>query len=309
MKKAKPFIKWAGGKSRLLPALSRHFPPRGETGRYFEPFLGGAALFFHLEHPHSFLSDTNRDLVELYQVVQQNVEELIEALKVHKNERGYFYQVRSQDPAILTPVQRAARLIYLNKTCFNGLYRVNSRGQFNVPFGKYKNPAICDADGLRAASGALQSADISIRDFESVLEQAQPGDFIYFDPPYHPINKTSSFTSYTAGKFGEEEQRRLAAVYAQLVDRGCFVMLSNSDTPLIRKLYGGFHIHEIQASRAINSKPEGRGKITELLIVNYPIASSSTASSKEAGFSHILLDAGLDMGSRIHDSYKENRNE
>ena len=258
-----------GGKSSLLPVLSRHFPPREDTGRYFEPFLGGAAVFFHLEHPRSFLSDSNRDLVELYRVVQRDVEGLIESLRIHKNERDYFYQIRSQDPSALTPAQRAARLIYLNKTCFNGLYRVNSRGKFNVPFGRYKNPAICDVVGLRAASRALAPADISGGGFETMLEKAQPGDFIYFDPPYHPINKTSSFTSYTSGKFGEEEQRRLAAVYAQLAGRGCFVMLSNSDTPLIRELYTNFHIHEIQANRAINSKPGGRGKITELLIVNY----------------------------------------
>jgi DNA adenine methylase len=282
MKKAKPFIKWAGGKSRLLPTLSRHFPPREEIGRYFEPFLGGAAVFFHLEHPHSFLSDSNRDLVELYQVVQQDVEGLIGILQNHKNEREYFYQIRSQDPATLTSVQRAARLIYLNKTCFNGLYRVNSRGKFNVPFGRYKNPAICDVDGLRAASRALQRADVFIGGFESILGRADRGDFIYFDPPYQPINRTSSFTSYTSVKFGEEDQRRLADVFTQLAERGCFVMLSNSDTPLIRKLYLDFHIHKIKANRAINSKPEGRGKITELLILNYNhIPSRSTSCRTE----------------------------
>lgn len=269
MQKARPFIKWAGGKSRLMPEIAIRFPPRDEIGGYFEPFLGGAAVFFHLNHPRSFLSDGNCDLVELYQVVQQNVEELIEALKIHKNERDYYYKIRSQNPSELTRVTRAARLIFLNKTCFNGLYRVNSKGQFNVPFGRHKNPAICDADGLHAASMALQQAEISSGDFESVLGRVQPKDFIYFDPPYHPLNRSSSFTSYTSGRFGEEEQRRLAETYRQLAARGCFVMLSNSDTPLIRELYRDFHIHEIQASRAINSKPEGRGKITELLIINY----------------------------------------
>jgi DNA adenine methylase len=268
MEKAKPFIKWAGGKSQLLPALSIHFPPREKIVRYFEPFLGGAAVFFHLGHARSFLSDSNRDLVELYQVVRQDVEDLIEALRHHINEREYFYNIRSQDPATLTPVQRAARLIYLNKTCFNGLYRVNSRGQFNVPFGRHKNPTICDADGLRAASTALQSADITLGDFETVSECAGRGDFVYFDPPYHPLNKSSSFTSYTAGRFDEVEQRRLAHTFRQLTDRGCFVVMSNSDTPLIRELYADFCMHEIQANRAINSKPGGRGKITELLIVN-----------------------------------------
>ena len=238
-------------------------------GKYFEPFLGGAAVFFHLNHPQSFLSDSNRELVELYQVVKDEVEGLIEVLQIHKYERAYYYRVRSQNPLILTPVERAARLIYLNKTCFNGLYRVNSKGQFNVPFGRYKNPTICDPEGLRAASRALSQADISIGDFESILGKAEKGDFVYFDPPYHPITKTSSFTSYTAGNFGEPEQRRLAEVYARLAERGCYVMLSNSDTPLIRELYCRFRINEIRANRAINSKPERRGKITELLIVNY----------------------------------------
>lgn len=267
--KARPFIKWAGGKSQLLPDMSKLFPPKEQIGRYFESFLGGAAVFFYLQHPKSFLSDSNNELVELYKVVQQNVEELIKALKVHKNELNYFYEIRALSPSDLTPVQRAARFIYLNKTCFNGLYRVNSKGEFNVPFGKYKNPNICDVEGLRAASLALQHAKITTQDFESVLSRTRPTDFIYFDPPYHPINKTSSFTSYTSDKFSDDEQRRLACVYKELANRGCFVMLSNSDTPLIRELYKDFNIYEIQASRAINSKPEGRGKITELLIINY----------------------------------------
>jgi DNA adenine methylase len=267
--KAKPFIKWAGGKSQLLPAMLPHFPPLPRIGRYFEPFMGGAAVFFAVQHRQSFLSDSNLALVELYQVVQRQVEELIQALKIHRNERAYFYEVRAQSPAGLSPAQRAARLIYLNKTCYNGLYRVNSRGQFNVPFGRHKNPTICDGDGLRAASRALRCADISHRNFGSILKHAEPRDFIYFDPPYHPLNKTSSFTSYTSDKFGESEQRRLAEVFAELARRGCYVMLSNSDMPLIRELYRDFIIHEIQAGRAINSKTQGRGKITELLIVNY----------------------------------------
>ena len=258
-----------------MPALSRHFPPGGDIGKYFEPFLGGAAMFFHLHHPKSFLSDSNRELVELYQVVKQEVEGLIEALRVHKNERTHYYRVRSQNPLTLTAVQRAARLIYLNKTCFNGLYRVNSKGQFNVPFGRHKNPTICDANGLRAASKVLQLADISIGDFESVLGKAKRGDLVYFDPPYHPMTQTSNFTSYTTGKFDEAEQRRLAVVYDELAERGCYVMLSNSDTPLIRELYCKFNINEIRANRAINSKPERRGKITELLIVNYNHSSPS----------------------------------
>ncbi len=267
--KAKPFIKWAGGKSQLLPQMSKLFPPKDQINRYFEPFLGGGAVFFHLQHPKSYLSDTNNKLIELYEIVKNNVEDLIKALRKHKNEHDYFYEVRSQKPAALSPVERAARLIYLNKTCFNGLYRENSKGEFNVPFGKYKNPAICDAEGLRAASMALKNAKISQGEFHSVLGKAKTTDFIYFDPPYQPLNKTSSFTSYTANGFGETEQIELANVYRELSDRGCFVMLSNSDTPLIRELYKDFCINEIQASRAINSKAEGRGKITELLVINY----------------------------------------
>ncbi|RJP47946.1 MAG: DNA adenine methylase [Anaerolineaceae bacterium] len=267
--KAKPFIKWAGGKAQLLPQMSNLFPPKDQIGRYFEPFLGGGAVFFHLQPPKSFLSDSNHDLVELYQAVKNNVEELIHALKPHKNEPDYFYEVRAQKPAALSQIQKAARFIYLNKTCFNGLYRVNSKGEFNVPFGKYKNPAICDAEGLRAASMALKHATITNADYQSVLDKARPTDFIYFDPPYHPLSKTSSFTSYTSDRFGEGEQKELANVYRELANRGCFVMLSNSDTPLIREIYKDFNIYEIQATRAINSKPEGRGKITELLIINY----------------------------------------
>lgn len=267
--KAKPFIKWAGGKSQLLPKLSGLLPNKSQIERYFEPFLGGAALFFYLQHPKSILSDSNAELVELYKAVQKNVEELICALKIHKNEHDYFYKIRAQSLSELSPIQRAARFIYLNKTCFNGLYRVNSSGQFNVPFGRYKNPLISDADGLRAASLALKNAHIVHNGFESVLSQAKTTDFIYFDPPYDPITKTSSFTSYTAAKFGEEEQTHLANVYKELTDRGCMVMLSNSDTPLIRELYKDFDIKEVQASRAINSNPNGRGKITELLIINY----------------------------------------
>lgn len=267
--KAKPFIKWAGGKSQLLPTISKYLPKKEQIGRYFEPFLGGAALFFHLQHPNSFLSDSNAELVELYKVVQENVEELIRALKVHKNEHDYFYKIRSQFPSDLSPIQRAARFMYLNKTCFNGLYRVNSNGQFNVPFGKYKNPLISNPEGLRAASLALKNTKILNHSFESILSRAKTTDFIYFDPPYDPLTKTSSFTSYTVDKFGEEEQTRLANVYKELTDRGCMAMLSNSDTPLIRELYKDFDIKEIQASRAINSNPNGRGKITELLIINY----------------------------------------
>ena len=267
--KVSPFIKWAGGKRRLIPTLKEYMPPKEQINRYFEPFLGGGALFFHLQHKNSILSDANQELIELYKIVKDNVEDLIRVLKVHKNDKDYFYEVRAQEKENLTPVQRAARFIFLNKTCFNGLYRVNSKGKFNVPFGKYKNPKICDEEGLRSASMVLKKTTVQNVDFEKVAKEANTTDFIYFDPPYQPLSETSSFTSYTAKKFDEAEQKRLAKTYATLAEKGCFVMLSNSDTPLIRELYKDFYIHEVQASRAINRNGDGRGKITELLVINY----------------------------------------
>jgi len=266
---AAPFIKWAGGKRRLIPAYAPYFPSMEEIQRYFEPFLGGGAVFFHLQPFNSFLSDSNQRLVELYQIVRDEVEDLITALKKHENEKKYYYQVRKQNPQMLSPVERAARFIFLNKTCYNGLYRVNRKGRFNVPFGNYKKPLIRDEEGLRAASLALQNAQIKKADFEEALAPATSQDFIYCDPPYHPLTDTASFTSYTAEKFDSSDQERLAMVYRELDRRGCRVMLSNSDTDFIRKLYGGFRIIEVQAGRAINSKANGRGKITELVILNY----------------------------------------
>jgi DNA adenine methylase len=267
--KAKPFIKWAGGKGQLLSSFAAHFPPTEKIGRYFEPFMGGAAVFFHLQPQRSFLSDSNSDLVDLYTIVRDDVETLIDALKSHRNKETYYYKIRAQNPATLSPVERAARLIFLNKTCYNGLYRVNSNGGFNVPFGNYLNPNICDAENLRAASLALQYAEICQSDFEQAVSSAKKGDFVYFDPPYQPISRTSSFTSYTSGRFDDSEQERLANVFRSLAKRGCYVMLSNSNAPLIKELYADFNIHQVLARRAINSKGAGRGKIIERLITNY----------------------------------------
>lgn len=265
----RPIIKWAGGKRHLMPVLSRFFPSQPLSGHYFEPFIGGAAVFLRLQHPHATLSDTNADLIGMYAVVRDQVEELIAALRPHVNDRDHFYHVRAQDPTTLTPVERAARLIYLNKTCYNGLYRVNRSGKFNVPFGRYSNPAICDAKNLRAASAVLQHAELVLGDYETILGAARPGDFIYFDPPYHPVSTTANFTAYTNVRFGEKEQTRLAHTFARLHETGCYVMQSNSDTPLIRDLYARFRTTTIQASRSINSKASRRGPVTELVIVNY----------------------------------------
>lgn len=266
---ARPILKWAGGKSALISQFAAHFPVPGTYRRYLEPFVGGAAVFFHLQPPQSSLFDLNSELIEVYNVVRDSVGDLMTALKVHYNDCDYFYEVRAQKPSELTPVQRAARFIFLNRTCYNGLYRVNRQGQFNVPFGKYKNPTICDEPNLRAASVALQHAHLEVADFEIVLKLAEPGDLIYFDPPYEPLSPTSSFTSYTSDGFTSTDQRRLANVYHTLDTRGCLLMLSNSSAPLIYELYQGFHIYEINARRAINSKPDGRGIIKELLVTNF----------------------------------------
>jgi DNA adenine methylase len=264
---ASPFLKWAGGKSELLPELAKRLPRSFNT--YWEPFLGGGALFFYLNPMSAVLSDLNEEVINCYQAVKTSVEQLIEELKKYRNDRKHFQQVRKVQPWELEPVQRAARLIYLNKTCYNGLYRVNRRGEFNVPFGRYDNPRICDESGLRAASKALQGAEILCRDFRFVLYRAHPGDFIYFDPPYKPISSTSSFTSYSEAPFEEREQNALKEVFSALNDRGCFAMLSNSATDHIRRLYRDFHIDAVLASRAINSRGDKRGKISELIITNY----------------------------------------
>jgi DNA adenine methylase len=266
---ASPFIKWAGGKKSLLSQFAPHFPPAGSYRRYFEPFVGSAAVFFHLQPENSHLFDVNPRLIEVYEAVRDHVEDLIAVLKGHRNEKDHFYAVRAQAENDLSPVERAARFIFLNKTCYNGLYRVNRQGQFNVPFGRYTNPKICDETGLRIASGALQAARLRVADFAILLDLVQAGDLIYFDPPYEPLSATSSFTSYTSGGFSSEDQRRLAAVYRELDRRGCLLMLSNSSAPLIFELYQDYRVHKISARRAINSKPGGRGQIVELLVTNF----------------------------------------
>lgn len=261
-----PFLKWAGGKSRLLAQYAPYLPRPEQIQRYFEPFLGSAALFFQLRPDIAQLSDQNEHLVELYQTVRDNVEGVIALLGHYENERDFYYQVRGQDPAGLSPTQRAARFIYLNKTCYNGLYRENRRGQFNVPFGQYKRPKICDAPRLRAASQALQGVQLRVADFEEAVSQTRPGDFIYFDPPYQPLSPTSSFTSYHRNGFTEADQQRLATTFRRLAAGGRRLLLSNSNTPLIHELYAPFPKINISARRNINSNGQKRGPVTELLI-------------------------------------------
>lgn len=267
----RPIIKWAGGKAQLLPVLMGLLPPREGIHRYFEPFVGGAALFFALQHPRSTLSDSNAELINLYTVVREEPEALIAALRAHAtaHDAPHYYEVRAWTPGSLTAVARAARLIYLNKTCYNGLYRVNSRGQFNVPIGRHKSLTICDEPNLRAASAALRPARLAPSDYEMVLAGAGAGDFVYFDPPYHPTSATAVFTSYTDHPFDAREQERLAQVFRRLHAAGCHLMQSNSDTPLIRELYAGFRIERVTANRAINSRADRRGPVTELVILNY----------------------------------------
>jgi len=270
--RARPFLKWAGGKSQLLEQYRKLLPRRFE--RYHEPFVGGAAVFFSLRAsiPTPFeavLSDFNEELINCYAVVRDAVDPLIEALRKHSYDQEHYYAVRELDPADLTRVDRAARTIFLNRAGFNGLYRVNSGGRFNVPFGRYANPKICDADNLRACSAALRDVDLVTRDFGISLEGAEPGDFVYLDPPYTPLSSTANFTAYNAGGFGWKEQERLAGLFRDLAARRVKVMLSNSDVPEIRGLYEGFSIVEVQASRSINCKAGGRGKVGEVVILSY----------------------------------------
>lgn len=275
--KPKPFVKWVGGKRQLLKQFRELnlYPPEcfnPESNTYFEPFVGGGAVFFDLLPKRAELSDTNRELVMTYNVIKDNVDGLIKSLKKHIYNKEYYLGVRAQDINELSDIDVASRFIFLNRTGFNGMYRVNKSGQFNVPFGRYKNPLICDENNLRKVSEALQGITITHRDYKDVLELAKIGDFIYFDPPYYPLNPTSSFTAYTAKGFFEKEQIELRDTFVKLHERGCFVMLSNSDTPFINELYSGLEgvsVNKIIAGRAINSKGSKRGKINEVLITNY----------------------------------------
>ena len=276
--KPKPFIKWVGGKRQLLKQfkLMSLYPPKDfnpKKAKYFEPFVGGGAVFFDLLPLKAVLSDLNSELVITYNVIKDDVEKLIKSLKKHKYDKEYFLKVRAKDTKKLSNVERASRFIYLNKTCFNGMYRVNKSGKFNVPFGSQKNPLICDEENLLKVSDALKNVKIIEQDYKQVLKDAKKGDFVYFDPPYYPLNRTSSFTGYTADGFLEKEQEELRDTYLELHKKGCFVMLSNSNTEFIKKLYSNLDkkikIHEVAANRMINSDATKRGKIKEVLVINY----------------------------------------
>ncbi len=267
---AEPFIKWAGGKGRIMHELVARLPPPSLwTGRYIEPFLGGGAVYLHLQPSPALLTDTNAELIHLYSVVRDDVEALIERLGDHTYDRDHYYAVRAQDPEALGPIELAARFVFLNRTCFNGLYRVNRQGRFNVPFGRYTNPNLCPADRLRAASSALGDATLSLGDFEAALDAARPGDFVYLDPPYAPLTPTANFTAYTADDFGLADQRRLADRVHALTRRGVLCMVSNSDTPLVRDLYKGLRIDGILAPRAISRDASRRGPAPEVIVRNW----------------------------------------
>ncbi|MDR1577998.1 MAG: DNA adenine methylase [Deltaproteobacteria bacterium] len=277
----KPFLKWAGGKRQLLPEIIKILPANLSELRYYEPFIGAGALFLDRQPRQAIINDNNEQLTLTYRAIRDNVDELISALKEHKesNSEEYYYKTRDQDRDIvafeaLSTVHKAARLIYLNKTCYNGLYRVNSKGLFNVPYGHYAKPAICDEPVLRAIHKYFNRKNIKIEilsgDFADAVKSAEQESFIYFDPPYHSPNK-SNFTGYQAGGFGEDEQRRLRDVIIARSEAGAKCLLSNSDTDFIRKLYDDdrFEISVVKAKRAINSDSAGRGDVNEALIKNW----------------------------------------
>lgn len=269
------FLKWAGGKLQLIEQFENLFPP--DFCNYYEPFIGSGAVFFYLKSKSKpnkvILSDTNEELINCFAVVRDKPSELIEVLLNHRkrHSKQYYYEVRDLESERLDSVSRAARMIYLNKTCFNGLYRVNSKGEFNVPFGDYKNPSIFNRNTLYRASQMLQDAALRVMTFDKVLDFAGKDDFVYFDPPYIPLSKTSSFTRYSKSEFSIKEQNQLSEVFRALDSMGCFVMLSNSDHSLIRELYRDYdkNIVVVKAKRKINSVGSKRGAINEIVVTNY----------------------------------------
>ncbi len=272
----KPLLKWVGGKRQLISQILPFIPKNMNI--YHEPFFGGGAMLFELHPKIARINDLNEELINVYKTIHRSPHKLIELLRMHKdsNNRDYFYEVRKLDRDLdsyrkLTKVERAARTIYLNKTCYNGLYRVNKKGEFNTPFGKYKNPKICDEKGIYEIHHYFKHSIIEIcnGDFEKFLNKAQAGDFVYLDPPYDPISETAYFTDYQASGFSKEEQLRLKKVCDELHNKGVKFLLSNSDTEFINDIYKEYTIKKVLAPRNINSKGDKRGKISEVIIMNY----------------------------------------
>ena len=273
-KLAAPVVKWVGGKRQLLEAFGPLLPKRIPV--YCEPFLGGGALLFHLQPSVAYVNDVNGGLINLYQVIQREADALVEELRSYRNEAEFFYSVRDwdRDPqayAQLSPVKRAARIVYLNKTCYNGLFRVNSSGEFNTPFGHYKNPNIVNEEGLRAVSRYFNRAQIhfSNTDYAQVLAGLPKNAFVYLDPPYDPLSDTANFTGYAKSGFGRDEQIRLRECCDELNRRKIKFMLSNSATDFIKDQYKKYHITVVRARRAVNSNPTRRGQVDEVVIRNY----------------------------------------
>jgi DNA adenine methylase len=268
--KAKPFLKWAGGKTRLLPVL-RMVLARQTFRRYFEPFLGGAALFFDIGPKTAVLNDRNHELIFCYEIVRDQPRELFTTLKQMQVHEKEFYRIRSLNPENLPPVERAARFIYLNKTCYNGLYRVNRKGEFNTPYGRNDRVSLADEDNLHRASRILKNARLMSDDYSSAVKDAEKDDFVYLDPPYLPVGKYADFKRYTKETFFEDDHRKLADCFRELSDRGCHVVLSNSYHEKIAELYSGLYQKEVEMPRFINCKGEGRGRVRELLVSNRPL--------------------------------------
>lgn len=281
MKKDKsvtPVVKWVGGKRQLLREIEKYIPEKIST--YYEPFLGGGAVFFHLQKNKAIVNDVNEELINLYKMIRENVEELIEELKKHENNSDYFYKIRELDRDKknynkLSDIKRASRMHYLNKTCFNGLFRVNQQGEFNAPFGRYKNPDFVNQKTLRAVSNYFNKADIRFKcgDFEEAVKGIRKEAFVYFDPPYDPVSNSSSFTGYDKGGFNRLEQKRLKNLCDKLDDRKVNFLLSNSATDFILDLYSDkerkYKIELVKARRSINSKGDRRGEVAEVLVRNY----------------------------------------
>lgn len=267
----RPVLKWAGGKSRLVQDILQRLPESIDT--YYEPFVGSAAVFFALAQQQRFrravLSDRNHELIDVYRAVQRNVEGVIALLREYPYDRDFYYEIRARDPKELDLAERAARTVYLNKAGFNGLYRVNRSGQFNVPFGRHASPNICDEPRLRSAAAQLQRVRLDVGDFSEIAVESKPGDAVYFDPPYVPLSKTSSFTAYHSDAFDDEAHERLAATFRQLARRKVRAVLSNSDTPRTRELYQEFLVERIMVTRPINSKSSHRGNVAEILVSNH----------------------------------------